>query len=114
MRESTRKWLAETYDQRGSLGNPNRRTGNPSGISFHNINKRECETLRKVLEGGNIHTTSYKDSQHSEGYYVRVNRQKDILLLCVYIYPYLQDRGKRERIVNVWRKLGWCICNDVR
>jgi len=112
MRENKRRWIAEQYDQRGTMGQPHVRSHQPGVISFTNINDKETAALTSTLEAAGIHTATYKKSGGTETPVIKVQRHKDIMILCVYIYPYLKTEWKRERIVEVWREAGWCICEQ--
>lgn len=107
-----RKWVAEQYDQRGRLARPYRRTNTPGAITFTNINNRELTALKKPLEQDGMHTAMWKITKTEEGETLSIARQKDVIVLCVYIYPYLQVQWKREQMVETWRELGWCICDS--
>ncbi len=113
MHPSTRKRLAEIYDESGQFNIPYSGTGESGSILVSCYNIKDVEEIRRLLEHNDVHTTVFKRKPPREGFTIFISKRRDVLLLCVTLFPYLKNQEKREKMVSNWRELGWCICENV-
>ena len=107
-----RKWVAEQYDQRGSLTIARQSRYVCQQMRFHLTKIHEIAELRHILSVLDTHHNVKRREKENNACMVTISRRKDVFELCTLIYPYLQNEDKKKKMREAWHKLGWCICND--
>lgn len=112
MQQVTRKWIAKLYDQRGSINIRDRDKYKLTILQFSKGALWEVSKIRRGARSGSIFPCGGRDHRREGDYNLVIAERRAVLELCVLIYPYLKVEEKKDKMREIWREVGWCICSD--